>query len=346
MSCKREDRTVSDVLQSAEQSLGSRRARGKWAAVAGVLVVVVAIPLFVKSPYWIGICIDIMIYGVAASSLRTILISGQFPMGHGAFMGVGAYAAGMCSRWLEWSPWITIPLGAVVAASIGLAFGYPFSRLRALYYAMGSLFFGVAIVNAIQAFGSVTGGYMGLSGIRPIFAGPSKVPYFYFFLGLALLSLLALHRFESCRIGKNLKAIAQAHVVASSIGINESRYRIFAVAVGCFFVGLVGAANAHYAGLATPTTYNLMTTFWMVMYALIGGIGSFVGPMLGTVFLRMTIELARGLQEYTPFLTAGILIIVAYFVRKGIVGLAKSVMDKYSNFRTTRRMKSEHVAGS
>ena len=87
----------------------------------------------------------------------------------------------------------------------------------------------------------------------------SRVPYYYFFLGLALVSIIALYRFEFSRIGTNLKAIAQSHLVASSVGINEGWYRILAVGVGCFFVGLAGAAYAHY-NLVTVTAAAL--TSW------------------------------------------------------------------------------------
>lgn len=321
---------MSTILDSLRPSrAGWRRTLVKGAFVSAVVIVVALLPLFIESPYWIGVFIDIFVYMVAAASLRTIVTSGQFPMAHAAFMGVGAYTAGMCSRWLGWNPWLTIILGAVAAAVVGIAFGYPFARLRTLYYAMGSLFFGVAIINGIQSFGRVTGGYMGLTGIEPLFKGGDKVPYFYFFLGLGLVSLIALYRFESCRIGVNLKAIAQSHTVASSVGINETGYRILAVAVGCFFVGLMGASYSHYTGLATPTSYNLMGTFWLVMYTMIGGIGSFAGPIVGTVILRMIPELFRNLKEYTPFLTAGILIIVAYCMRSGVVGFTKLLTESY-----------------
>ena len=199
-------------------------------------------------------------------------------------MGIGAYAAGMASRW-NWPPWFTIPLGALAACSIGMLFGFPFSRLRALYYAMGSLFFGVAVISIIQSSGTITGGYSGLTGVHPLFSGTSKQPYYYLFLGLALITILALYRFEFSRIGINLKSIAQSHMVASSIGINESWYRILAVGVGCFFVGLVGAAFAHYNGLVSPGSFDLSATLWLLMYVLVGGLNSFAGPLIVLQFI-------------------------------------------------------------
>ena len=92
-----------------------------------------------------------------------------------------------------------------------------------------------------------------------------------------------LYRFEFSRIGTTLKAIAQSHLVASSVGINEGFYRILAVGVGCFFVGLCGAGYAQYNLVISPTSFNFLATLWLVMYVLVGGIESFAGPIIGTL---------------------------------------------------------------
>ena len=189
---------------------------------------------------------------------------------------------------------------------------------------MGSLFFGVVIINVISTGGDLTGGYSGLAGIHPIFIG-SRVPYYYFFMGLALVSIIALYRFEFSRIGSTLKAIAQSHLVASSVGINESRYRILAVGVGSFFVGLVGAAYAHYNMVISPSSFNLGATLWICMYVLIGGINSFAGPIIGTFVLMLIPEFFRGLKIYAPYISAGILIIIVYLMPQGLVGLPELV---------------------
>ncbi|MGA7678260.1 MAG: branched-chain amino acid ABC transporter permease, partial [Dehalococcoidia bacterium] len=294
----------------------------KWVkpAVYGGLVVIIALlPVFLSSPYMLHILILTFIYIIAAASLRTITISGQFPLAHAAFMGIGAYLAGITSRWFGWPPWLTIPMGGLVAMGIGMLIGYPFARLRALYYAMGSLFFGIGILQVIYALGIWTGGYSGLAGIHPIFITSSKVPYYYFFLGLALVSLIALYRFEFSRIGTNLKAIAQSHLVASSVGINESWYRVMVVGVGCFFAGLAGAGYAHYNLVISPASFNFLATLWLVMYVLIGGIGSFAGPIIGTFILILIPEFFRDLKIYSPFISAAILVIVVYLMPQGLV---------------------------
>ena len=312
----------------------------KWimrASCGGVLVILTILPTLLSSLYTMHILTLAFIYIVVSVSLRTIIISGQFPLAHGAFMGIGAYLSGMASKWLGWSPWFTIPLAALMASGIGVLFGYPFSRLRALYYAMGSLFFGAGVIMIISAGGVWTGGYSGLTAIPPLFTG-SRVPYYYFFLGLALVSMIALHRFEFSRIGTNLKAIAQSHLVASSVGINEGGYRVLAVGFGCFFAGLVGAGYGHYNLVLSPSGFDLSVTLWLVMYVLIGGINSFTGPIIGTAILVLVPELFRSLKMYSPYITAGILLIVVYLMPGGLVSLPQLIRLWYIERRAGKRV--------
>ena len=299
------------------------KADRRWAVAAcygGLLVVLAVLPLFFSSPYMMHILILCLIYIIAGESLRTITISGQFPMAHAAFMGIGAYVAGLLSKWLGWPVWITIPVASLTSTAIGVLIGFPFARLRALYYAMGSLFFGIGVMNIISAFGHYTGGYSGLMGIHPIFIG-AKQPYYYLLLGLTLLTTLALYRFEFSRIGINLKAIAQSHLVASSVGINEGFYRVFVLGFGSFFAGLAGACYAHYNMVISPTSFNFMATLWLMMYVLVGGIDSFAGPIVGTLILFLIPEIFRDLKYYSPYLSAAILLIIVYVMPKGIVSL-------------------------
>ena len=312
----------------------------KWGGLTvfgGLIVIVALLPLLLKSPYMVHILILSFVYIVASVSLRTITISGQFPLAHGAFMGIGAYLSGMASKWLGWSPWFTIPSAALVTAGIGMSLGFPFARLRALYYAMGSLFFGIGVLRIIYALGEVSGGYSGLVGIHPLFVG-SKVPYYYFFLGLAIFSIIALYRFEFSRIGTNLKAIAQSHLVASSVGINEGWYRILAVGVGCFFASLVGACYAHYNLVLSSSSFDFMATLWLVMYVLIGGIDSFVGPIIGTFILILIPEFFRDLKMYSPFISAVILGIVVYLMPQGLVGLPQMVTSWFKELHKDKRV--------
>ena len=297
---------------------------------SALIVILALVPLFVTSSYWLHVLIMIFIYLVVAVSMRFIVISGQFPMAHAAFMGIGAYFSAVVAKELGWSLWITIPLAALISMGIGIFIGYPFARLRALYYAMVSLFFGVGILQVNYVAQNWTAGYSGLTGIPPLFSGAaSKIPYYYFILGITLLCLVAIYRFEFCRIGITLKAIAQSYQVGASVGINEARYRVLALAIGCFFAGLAGAVYAHYNLTLSHTSFDMLATLWLFLYLVIGGMGSFPGPIIGVVVLMLIPELLRNLRQFVPFISAAILFLVVYLMPQGLVNLPQLIWSHW-----------------
>jgi branched-chain amino acid transport system permease protein len=292
-------------------SVESRHSTGKskWIKTGtyGIIVLILALfPVLGGTPYMMHVLILCFIYIIAASSFRTITISGQMPLAHAAFMGLGGYVAGMASKWLDWPP-------------------------------MGSLFFGIGVIQIIYAIGEPTGGYSGLVGVHGLFSGSREANY-YFFLALAVVCLIALYRFEFCRIGLTLKAINQSHLVASSVGINEGWYRILAVGVGSFFAGIAGAGYAHYNLVLSPSSFSFGATLWIVMYALIGGMESFAGPIIGTFILILIPEFFRDLKMFSPFISAGLLAIVVYLMPKGLVSLPSIIKSWFTRHRKSKGM--------
>jgi len=309
----------------------------KFIVPAIILVILFIIPVAVRQPYYIHVLNIAFIYVLVVSSLRTISLSGQISVAHAAFMGVGAYSSGVLAIQSGLSPYITIPLGGVAAAIVAVLIGYPFARVRAIYFAMISLFGGIAIVNLIRVLQKWTGA-TGLTGIPPLdpinlgfvqinFAG-DKVANYYFILIVLLICLWLLYRIENSRIGMTWKSIAQSYMVASSVGINERRYRVLALAVGCFFAGIAGGCYAHYNLVITPTTFGFLPSISLVMYMLVGGTGSFYGPIIGTGILVMTPEVFRWMKAYAPLIVGGIMVIVVFLMPEGIIGLVNQIKVK------------------
>jgi branched-chain amino acid transport system permease protein len=325
----------------AESKFSIRKAKKLRKAVIflGLISILFLLPLFTQSPYYLHIVIVTFIYIIATSSLRIIAISGQLSMGHAGFMSIGAYTSAVLAKQLGWTPWLTIPLGGLATMTVAVLIGYPFSRLRAIYFSMVSLFFGVAILAINATFDKYTGGFAGLVGIPPLFAA-SKLAYFYFSFVLVSLSLLALYRFEVCRIGITVRTVAQSHLVASSVGINEASYRVLALAIGCFFVGTAGAAYAHYNLVLSHSTFNLLASINLLIYMFVGGIGSFAGPLIGTATLIIIPELFREIKQFVPYIYSGILLIVIFVMRQGIASLfdqIKSWVSKFIERKTATR---------
>jgi len=308
-----------------------------------LIILLFLLPLFVTKPYYLHIFIVTLLYIIVVSSLRTIALSGQVSVAHAAFMGIGGYLSGVVSKELGLTPWLTIPLGGLAAMIIAVLIGYPFTRVRAIYFSMVSLLGGIAIVNIIRVAQKWTGA-AGLAGIPPLspinipglinitFLG-QKVPYYYFTLVLTLVSLLVLYRIEHCRIGMTWKAIAQSYLVASSVGINEAGFRVLALAIGCFFAGIAGASYAHYNLVLTPNTFSFLPSIFLVMYMLVGGRDRFGGPIIGTAILIMVPELFRGLKEFAPLILGAIMVIVVFLMPQGIAGLFDQIRAKYGEVR-------------
>ncbi len=325
-----EDSDSASTAQAAPEKGVAVRKRPKWQSYGGLGILLVALGIFplISGGYWLHVMCIAFIYAVVASSFRAITISGQFSIAHAAYFGVGAYISGMASMWLGWSPWFTIILGALAATVVGCILAFPFTRLRTVYYAMGTLFLGVVVVNLFTVGGKWTGGTSGLAGLQPLFRG-SRIPYYYVLLAVAIVSLICLYRFEFSRIGVTMKAIAQSHRVASSVGISERGYRMLAVGFGCFFAGLAGGFYAHYQMAVAPTSFALSATLWIIMYVLVGGINSFWGPSIGVVVLLIIPEFFRDLKGYLPFVSAGILLLVAFTLRKqGLAGVPRLIRER------------------
>ena len=278
-----------------------------------LLLAFALLPLALNSRSWVNIFITIVINMVVAVSMRVILVSGNMSFAHGAFMGVGAYTAGMLALYVGLPFWVTILAGAILASIVGVLTGWPFARLKNMYFAMGTMFMGQAIVLLISSW-DLAGGAIGLNRIPSLTSGAlgsisealevfegttfeflalskPQVGYFFIFL-LAIISIAVMYRFEHSRIGTTLRALAQSEDVAASIGVNPTFYRLLAVGVGCFFAGMMGACQALYMTTLSYYSYAMSTTLWIIMYMMIGGTGNIVGPMLGAIVITLVQNLS------------------------------------------------------
>jgi branched-chain amino acid transport system permease protein len=270
---------------------------------------------------------------ILAISLRTIATTGQISLAHAGFMAIGAYTSALLTMKLNLSFWMALPLGGIASVLIALMVGYPFVRVKRVYFAMLTLFLGAVIRLIIMEWRNLTRGSSGLLNIPPpnslSFFGlfnivfDSKVPYYYLILILVLISLLFLHRIDSSRVGRTLLAIQQDDSVAESVGINVTNFRVFAWCVGCFFAGITGAFYAHFIKTLTPDSFGVLQAIYFVVYMVVGGRRRFYGAIVGAFVLTLLPEFFRILKEYQPFVFVGILLIITFFLPGGLVDLAK-----------------------
>jgi len=326
-----------------ENTLLNNRASGNVAVkllpYALLLIGFLIVPIYTGSTYWRGIWIAVMFRIVGAVGLRTIFLSGNLTFAHGAFIALGAYCTGVLARQFGLPPIITLPAGAVFASLLSVLTGLPFVRLRGMYYAMSTMFFGVFIVTVIQIFPSITGGVRGMIMIPPLTRNILNT--YYIFVALTTLSLIAMYRFEHSRIGVTLRAIGQSPDVAASIGINETFYKLLAIGFGSFFAGLLGGAYALYLTILSPLSFGMLFSISFIMCMFIGGEKSFLGPVIGAILLTLLPEIGRGIGPYAPLLTAVAMLIVAYLIPNGLAGLPGFIIGKIRNSRSKKAPQPE-----
>jgi len=300
-----------------------------------LIVALLLVPLLITQPYVLHILIMMAVNIGLASSLRFIATSGQFSLGHAGMVSIGAYTSALLVMKLGLSFWLAFPLSGLTAMCIAFLVGYPFVRLKGIYFTMVTLFFTEVIKLTAEQWRSLTGGVAGIIAIpRPnaiIIPGllnanfASKADFYYLALMMVVFTLLILYAIESSRIGMTFLSIQQSEPLAESVGVNSSGFRVLAFSIGCFFAGLDGAFYCHYLSAIAPASFGFLLSINVFIYMVVGGMRRFSGPIMGAIILTLIPELARGVKEYEPFVFAGILLLVIFFLRGGVVSLPEKL---------------------
>lgn len=307
--------------------------------VIATVIFLFLIPLFVKEAYFIHTLVVISMNVVLASSLRLIAISGQLSLGHGGMMLVGSYTSALLAMKLGFLVWVAMPLAGFASGLLAMLVGYPFTRLKRIYFTMVTIFFAEVIRLIVEQWRDITGGTSGLLGIpRPdifMFFGlfnldfTSRVDFYYLMLVIALISLLILYALEHSPIGMMWSSIRQSDSLAESVGINTTRLKVIAFSVGGFFAGIAGAFYSHYMGVLTPNSFGVFYAINIMAYMVVGGMGKFSGPIIGAVVLTLLAESMRVLKEYQPFVMGGVMILTVMFLPEGLVDLPARVSSVF-----------------
>jgi branched-chain amino acid transport system permease protein len=316
--------------------------------IVGVLLAaLILFGAFYRGSYILHIFILIMMNVVLGSSLRLINLTGQLSLGHGGFVTLGAYTSAVLLVKADLSStWLALLISGLMAAVVCVLLGYPFSRLKGIYFAMVTIFFVQVIVLTVQQWRSITGGASGLQGVaRPdSFLGiefHSKTSFYFLFLAVMVISMIVLWAIEHSRMGLTFQGIKQASSLAESVGINTTTYKVLAFAVGGFFAGLMGGLYVQYVSAVDPTVFGFLPTIYMLIYVIVGGEGSFIGPPIGAALLTVLPEVARPLKSWMPILFAVILMAIIFLMPEGLVGVPRRLRNL---FRKKTREQSD-VAG-
>lgn len=287
-----------------------------------------------------GLLVPFCIYVIMAVSLNlTVGILGELSLGHAGFMCVGAFAGALFSKCMKGSMNPTVSLiiaviiGAVVAAVFGILIGIPVLRLKGDYLAIVTLAFGEIIKNIINAvylgrdgsgfhislkdsmsLNMDADGEVLIKGAQGI-TGTPQAATFTIGVILVLITLFIVMNLVNSRTGRAIMAIRDNRIAAESIGINITKYKLMAFSISAGLAGVAGVLYAHNLTTLTalPKNFGYNMSIMILVYVVLGGIGSIRGSVIATVILYLLPEMLRGLSNYRMLMYAIVLILAMLF---------------------------------
>jgi branched-chain amino acid transport system permease protein len=299
--------------------------RGRWMTASWPLI---AIALFASLPlylgqYWLHTAIVGLFYVMMASSWNLLAgYTGQVSFAHAAFAGIGAYTSGILAAKMGVPPLLGLPLAVLLAAGFGFGLGSLCIRMGGIYLSLTTLAFSEIVRIIITNEYEITRGTMGLK-VPTLFGPYSKTLSFYVMLAAAVGMLWVIRWILQSDLGTSFRAVQNDEVAAASVGIPVVRVRISAFVISSAMAGLAGSLYGHYLLLITPHIPSLDLMFLVLAMTVIGGMGTFTGPILGALFLEVFSEYIRIYGEFHLLIFGLVALGIARFAQMGIVGLFK-----------------------
>lgn len=267
-------------------------------------VIALALPLAVRSVTYLHILVLLYLYAYLTTSWNLVGgFAGVLPLGHAAFVGIGAYTSTVLSLQYGISPWIGMIIGGILAMIVGVIIGLPTFKMRGAYFALATIAFAEGIrvmVENIDNLGPIMlNGPRGLQ-IPPLKTGflnfmfATKEPYYYIILFMLAGVLLLTYAISRSKLGHYLVAGGEEPEAAMALGVNVARAKLIAMAISSFLTAFAGTFWAQFTLYIHPkSVMSLDISFEIAFIALIGGRGSIAGPVLGALLLRPVSDLSR-----------------------------------------------------
>ena len=321
-----------------------------WGGVALVACALIALPFVLAGAgtTWVRVTNLAILFTLLALGLNIVVgFAGLLDLGYIAFYGVGAYAYALLASPqfnLHLPFWIILPIGALAACLFGVLLGAPTLKLRGDYLAIVTLGFGEIVrifFNNLSQPVNITNGPQGISRIDPFtlgsfnfnqsevilglnFSGPIK---YYYLLLLVLIAVILINlRLEDSRIGRAWQAIREDEIAAQAMGINTTRVKLLAFAMGASFGGVAGGMFAAIQGFISPESFVLVESVMVLSMVVLGGMGNIWGVILGALLLSFVPELLRHTVDPLQRALFGRLLVEPEVIRMLLFGLALMLM--------------------
>ena len=329
------------------------RPQAKWIGVGLIAIALIGLPFALANvgTAWVRITNFAILFVFLSLGLNIVVgFAGLLDLGYIAFYAVGAYAYALLASPhfnLDLPFWVILPIGALVACLFGVLLGAPTLKLRGDYLAIVTLGFGEIVrifLNNLSQPVNITNGPQGISRIDPfrfgsfsfsqteslfglVFSGPIK--YYYLLLMLLLLVIVINLRLQHSRIGRAWEAVREDEIAARAMGINTTRIKLLAFAMGASFGGVAGGMFAAIQGFISPESFVLVESVMVLSMVVLGGMGNVWGVVLGAVLLSFVPEVLRYTVEPLQKSLFGKSIVDPEVIRMLLFGLALVLMMLY-----------------
>ena len=293
----------------------------------GLLIALALVfPYVVPNNYFLSVMTLSYIFAIAALGLNLITgYTGQFNLAHGGFMAIGAYAVGLLTTDYQWGFWWAFAAAGALCGVLGWLTGMLSLRMTGHVFSIFTLCVGYIIYLLIEKWEAVTHGAVGVMGIpapaHP-FGGEVDTPIgqYYLMLGFLVLGAVVMQRIVRSILGRSFMAVRNGEALAEALGIPLMRTKRLAFVLSVIYAGLAGGLYAGHVRFLGPELAATHHTFELVMFMLVGGIGTLFGPILGSVLVPWLTQSLQFLQDYRMVVFGPLLIVLLIFLPHGIVG--------------------------
>jgi branched-chain amino acid transport system permease protein len=309
-----------------------RLASSPFLLVVAIGVVVLALPLFLPSNFYLRVVAVVYINALAVLGLNLLMgFAGQVSLGHAGFFGIGAYAVALGPTYFGLPGWASLIAGVVFSALLAFVVGRPILRLSGYYLAIATLGMGMLISMVVSNESNITGGPNGMEVPRLVLfgwrvAGPLT---WYWISGATLVIgvLIVVNLIES-PTGRALRAIHDSETAARVLGVEVARYKLLAFVISAVFTSIAGSYLVLFDGFVTPTTTSFLLSIELVVMAVLGGLGSILGSIIGAAILVILPQALTVFHDYEHIVLGAIIIVFLIFLPRGIVPALASLFRR------------------
>jgi branched-chain amino acid transport system permease protein len=316
----------------------------RWLLYAIAGAALIALPFVYRDPYHLHILILILIWSFAYTSWSMMGRFGLVSLGHGGFMGIGAYVTALMWNHLDVSPWIGIPVALVCAGALALVVAYPCFRFRITghYFVLVTLALSGIVLQVITATRDWTGGSLGYTPERTkgnhllALQFDDKTTWYLIALGVWAAGLVIWRLVDRSMARYALEAISEDEDAAAAAGVNVTFEKLRITVISALMTALAGALYCQYQMFISPDTVSgIAVSLQMVFAAIVGGLYVALGPTVGAVITILMAEILRigfGTKAvgWDNLIYGVLLVLFIIFLPKGILG---SVLDAIRNWR-------------